>query len=355
MNFTGRFTVFLTGAPAGLKTELKMKKMTAALILASPLALGLVALFIGAYGIEPLNIVTYLFGAIFDPTAPDSADKAILFDIRMPRIILAGLVGIALGGSGAALQGLFRNPLVDPFILGVSAGAAFGCALSVGFLPFLPVQLMAFAFGVISVVLTFTVAKTQGDMSRLPLILSGVIISAFFTALVSIVKFLIDPHKLQSIVFWLMGSFALADWRQVGIAAAGITAGVIPVFFMRWRLNVMSMGDEEAKTLGIHVKRERIIFIGAATLMVSIAVSVTGIIGWVGLMVPHLIRMITGPDHRSLAPLSMAGGAAFMIFADTVARSLTSVDIPVGIITAVLGAPFFIYLMKRGGNESWGR
>jgi len=338
-----------------LQTEPKIKKILPLLILVSPLVLGWLALFIGAYGIEPFDILSYLFDAIFNPVALDSGEKAILFDIRLPRIILAGLVGIALGGSGVALQGIFRNPLVDPFILGVSAGAAFGCALSVGFFPHLPVQIAAFVFGILSVLLTFTIARTQGEVSRLPLILSGVIISAFFTALVSIVKFLVDPQKLQSIVFWLMGSFALAGWRTVGIAAVGIALGLIPIILMRWRLNVMSMGEEEAKTLGIRVTRERIIFIAASTLMVSVAVSVSGIIGWVGLMAPHLVRMMTGPDHRSLVPLSMAGGAAFMIFADTVARSLTNIDIPVGIITAVIGAPFFIYLMKQGGSESWGR
>lgn len=331
------------------------KKILYIFILLSPLLVGWAALFIGAYGIAPFDILRFLYEALFDPFAPAGPEKAILFDIRLPRVVLAGLVGIALGGSGVTLQGIFRNPLVDPFILGVSAGAAFGCALSVGFFPSLPVQLLAFAFGLLSVVLTFTVARTQGEVSRLPLILSGVIISAFFTALVSIVKFLVDPHKLQSIVFWLMGSFALADWRLAGTAAFGVAAGLIPIFIMRWRLNIMSMGEEEAKTLGIQVRRERIIFVAASTLMVSTAVSVSGIIGWVGLMVPHLIRMMTGPDHRTLAPLSMAGGAAFMIFADTTARSLTNFDIPVGIVTAVIGAPFFVYLMKRGGSDSWGR
>jgi iron complex transport system permease protein len=173
--------------------------------------------------------------------------------------------------------------------------------------------------------------------------------------MVSIVKFLVDPHKLQSIVFWLMGSFSLSDWRLVKIAGVGITIGLLPVLLMRWRLNAMSMGENEAKTLGVNVKRERIIFIAASSFAVSIAVSVSGIIGWVGLMVPHLVRMMTGPDHKSLVPLSMAGGAAFMIFADTIARSLTDFDIPVGIITAITGAPFFVYLMKKGGKESWGR
>jgi iron complex transport system permease protein len=186
-------------------------------------------------------------------------------------------------------------------------------------------------------------------------VLSGVIISSFFTALVSIVKFLVDPNKLQGIVYWLMGSFSLADWRMVQIAAIGIGAGLIPVFLMRWRLNVMSMGEDEARSLGVDVRRDMIIFIGASSLAVSIAVSVSGIIGWVGLMVPHLIRMAAGPDHKRLLPLSMAGGATFMICADTIARNLTAFDIPVGIITAITGAPFFIYLMKRGGREAWGR
>jgi iron complex transport system permease protein len=197
-------------------------------------------------------------------------------------------------------------------------------------------------------------AKTQGEVSRLPLILSGVIISALYSALVSIIKFLVDPHKLQGIVFWLMGSFSLADWGMVKIAGIGITAGLLPVFLMRWRLNAMSMGDDEARSHGVNVKRERIIFITTSSFAVCIGVSVSGIIGWVGLMVPHLVRMMTGPDHRSLVPLSMAAGASFMIFADTLARSLTAFDVPVGIITAITGAPFFIYLMKKGGKESWG-
>ncbi len=268
-------------------------------------------------------------------------------------MILAGLVGLILSGSGVTLQGLFRNPLVDPFILGLSAGAALGCALSIGFFPHLPIQAMAFCFGIMAVILAYSMARTQGEISRLPLVLSGVIISAFFTALVSIVKFLVDPHQLQSIVYWLMGSFSLAGWSQVGIALLGV-AGLLPVYFMRWRLNVLSMGEEEAQSLGVNVKKDRMIFLVSASLSVSIAVSVSGIIGWVGLIVPHLVRMAAGPDHKTLVPLSMAGGAAFMILADTVARSLTSLDIPVGIVTAILGAPFFIYLMKRGGKESWG-
>ncbi len=326
------------------------------MILISPLLIGGVSLFIGPFPIKPFNVLRIFLSEMVPSLTYDQIpEKAILLDVRFPRVILAGLVGIALSGSGATLQGIFRNPLVDPFILGISAGAALGCALSVGFFSQLPIQPMAFLFGLLAVFLTYTIARTQGEVSRLPLILSGVILSAFFSAMVSIVKFLVDPHKLQSIVFWLMGSFSLSDWRLVKIGGTGIIAGLLPVFLMRWRLNAMSMGENEAKTLGVNVKRERIIFVVASSFAVSIAVSVSGIIGWVGLMVPHLVRMMTGPDHKSLIPLSMAGGAAFMILADTLARSLTNFDIPVGIITAITGAPFFIYLMKRGGKESWGR
>ncbi len=214
---------------------------------------------------------------------------------------------------------------------------------------------MSFVFGALAVIIACAMARSGGEISRLSLVLSGVIVSALFTALLSIIKFLVDPMKLQSIVYWLMGSFSLADWPQVRSAGIGILLGCAPVFFLRWRLNVISMGDEEARSMGVNVNRKRVIFIAAATLAVTSAVAVSGIIGWIGLMTPHLVRMLAGPDHRRLIPLTMAGGATFMIVADTVARNLSSADVPVGIITALAGAPFFIYLMRRGGAESWGK
>lgn len=327
------------------------------LILVSPLLIGCFSLFMGAYNISPAGVLKILWENILFASGDlgDIPEASILMNIRLPRIILAGLVGVALSAAGVTLQGIFRNPLVDPFILGISAGAAFGCALSVGFFPSFPIQIMAFLFGVVAVALAYSIARVQGEISRLALILSGVIISAFFTALVSIVKFMVEPMKLQSIIFWLMGSFSLADWKFVRIVAISLLVGAAPLFFMRWRLNALSMGAEEASTMGLNVKRERMLFICASTFVVSVAVSVSGIIGWVGLMVPHLIRMVVGPDHRILVPLSMAGGAAFMIGADTIARNLTNFDVPVGIITAITGAPFFVYLMKKSGTESWVR
>lgn len=333
-----------------------MRGIKSLIIFLSPLFIAWAALFLGAYGVTPFMVIKILLNEtlhIFE--IGDIPEKAIIIDIRLPRVIVAGLVGAALSCAGVTLQGIFRNPLVDPFILGISAGAAFGCAITIGFLSFLPIQLMAFVFAIVAVMIAYGVARTQGEVSRLPLILSGVIVSAFFTALVSIVKFLVDPHKLQSIVYWLMGSFSLSDWRSVKMAGVGVLSGIVPIFLMRWRLNVMSMGEEEAKALGVNIKRDRLLFIGFSTFAVAVATSLCGIIGWVGLMVPHLVRMLTGPDHKTLIPLSISAGAGFMIAADTVSRTLTSFDVPVGIITALTGAPFFIYLMKRGGKEAWGR
>jgi len=328
-----------------------MKKF---LLTTSPILVGIASLYFGSYKI-PLEV---LLKVLFFPFFPKVKNAfpwafAILWEIRVPRVLVAGLVGAALSACGVVLQAIFRNPLVDSYILGISAGAAFGCAITVGFLSFLPVQPMAFLFGILAVMLTYFTARSQGEVNRLALVLSGVIVTAFFSALVSIIKFLVDPHKLQSIVYWLMGSFSLADWHTVKLATPGIVLGIVPLLLMRWRLNVISMGDEEAKALGINVERERLLFISFATLCAATATSVCGIIGWVGLMIPHLIRMITGPDHKTLLPLSITSGAAFMILADTLARSLTSFDIPVGIITALTGAPFFVYLMKKSASTGW--
>ena len=322
------------------------------IILLSPFLAASLALFIGAYGIAPLKVLEIVSNAF---SGVESPEATIILDIRLPRIVLAGLVGMALATSGGTLQAVLRNPLVDPFILGISAGAAFGCALTIGFMPWIPLPLMAFAFGGLAVVMACVMARSSGEISKLSLVLSGIIVSALFTALLSMIKFIVDPMKLQSIVYWLMGSFALSDWPQVRSAGVGILLGCLPIFLLRWRLNIMSMGDEEARTLGVNVSRKRIIFIACATLAVTSAVAVSGLIGWIGLMVPHLVRMLVGPDHRRLIPLTMAGGAAFMICADTVARNISTADIPVGIVTALAGAPFFIYLMKRGGGESWGK
>lgn len=331
------------------------------IVLVAPLVFGFISLFTGAYDISFGEVLRLLLYGISSVLSADQInlqvipEYGIIWDLRIPRVFLSFIVGASLAGAGTVFQAILKNPLVDPYILGISAGAAFGCAISIGFLEVIPVQVMAFIFGVLAVFIAFMLARTQGEISRLPLVLSGVIVSALFTSGVSMIKFLIDPHRLQSIVYWLMGSFTLADWKGVKTGLLGLLLGMGPVFLMRWRLNVLSLGEEEAKLLGINVKRDRFLFIGFAILSVAVATSLCGIIGWVGLIVPHLIRMFIGADHKILVPLSITGGGAFMIVADTIARNLTSFDIPVGIITAILGAPFFVYLMQRGGKEAWGK
>lgn len=331
------------------------KTLVSVSIALSPLAAAGVALFCGSCSVSARRVAEILLGGPLQGGITGSPEAAIVWDVRMPRIVLAALVGGALSTSGVTLQGVFRNPLVDPFLLGISAGAAFGCALSTAFFPQLPLQPAAFVFSLAASLGSYLLARNRGEVSRLHLVLSGVVVSAFFTALVSILKLTVDPHKLASIVYWVMGSFSLADWPSVWTASAGIAAGCLPLYLARWRLNAMSMGDEEARTLGVRVERDRFFFVAASSLAVGAAVSVSGIIGWVGLMVPHLVRMAAGPDHRRLMPFSMAAGAAFTILADTLARNLTAFDVPVGIVTALGGAPFFFYLLKRGGGENWGR
>lgn len=331
------------------------------IVLVAPLVFGSLSLFTGAYDLSIGEVARILLHGISSALVTGQSDPqamleySIIWDLRMPRIMLSFIVGASLAGAGTVLQAIFKNPLVDPYILGISAGAAFGCAITIGFLEFVPVQMMAFIFGVLAVFIAFMLARTQGEISRLSLVLSGVIVSALFTAGVSMIKFLVDPHRLQSIVYWLMGSFSLADWNRVKTGLLGLLLGLGPVLLMRWKLNVLSLGEEEAKLLGVNVKRDRLLFIGLATLAVGVATSLCGIIGWVGLIVPHLIRMFIGADHKILVPLSITGGGAFMIVADTISRNLTTFDIPVGIITAILGTPFFVYLMQRGGKEAWGK
>jgi iron complex transport system permease protein len=322
-------------------------KTRTAVILASPLLVAAAALFVGTYGLSPAAVLRALAGA------GEGEARSVIIDIRLPRILLAALVGGSLAVSGVTLQGVFRNPLIDPYLLGISAGAALGCAVSIGLLPWLPLQVGAFAGACVAAAFTVAVARSQGTLSRLALVLSGVVVSALFTALLSIIKLLVEPMKLQGIVFWLMGSFSMADWRQVRIVGLGALIGLAPIFLMRWRLDALSMGDEEAQALGVNVERERLVLIAASTLAVALAVSTCGIVGWVGLMAPHLVRMAIGSAHQRLVPLSFAGGAAFLVAADTVARSLGTTDLPVGIVTAVAGAPFFIALMKRRGAEGW--
>lgn len=322
-------------------------------LLLLPIPVIFLSLFLGTYPIPPDAI----FGVIWSkltgsPAAFPAVYEKVIFEIRLPRIILGLFGGIALSISGASLQGLFRNPLVDSYILGVSAGAGLGAAISIAYLPDIAgmTQVLAFLFGFGAFLLTYYAARTRGETPVVSLVLGGIIVTALLSAGQTIVKFLTSPEQLAGIVYWLMGSLAAASWSDVLIILPFTLTSFAIILLMRWRLNVLSMGDEEAKSLGVNIERDRGIVLVATTLMVSAFVSVAGIIGWIGLIIPPIVRMFMGTsDNRVVIPVSATLGAMTMIVADDIARSLLSFELPVGILTTLIGAPFFLYLLKRRG------
>jgi len=327
-------------------------------VVALPLAASFLSLFLGPYSIPPETIIRMIFTKLTSPGVHSpwpAVYEAIIFEIRLPRIVLALLGGVALAVSGASLQTVFRNPLVDSYILGISAGAGFGAALAIAVLPdIISIQLSAFAFGLLAFFMTYSVARTRSGTPIVSLVLAGVIVTSLFSAGISLIKFFADPQRLAGVVTWLMGSLATSGWKSVLSTIPLVLAGFIALFLMRWRLNVLSMGDEEARSLGVDVERDRFVVLLAATLMVSSFTSVAGIIGWIGLMVPHMARMLMGtPDNRVVIPVSACIGSALLLLADDVARCLTTYELPVGVLTTIGGAPFFLYLLKRGGGGTW--
>lgn len=337
---------------------LKKRILISALLLL-PLPVLVTSLFVGIYSIDPFTVLIILAKRISDPlgSAPwPEVYETIVFNIRMPRVLLALVGGIALSVSGASLQGVFRNPLVDTYILGVSAGAGLGAAIGIAYFAGIPgsVQFLSFAMGFAAFFTTYTVAKSKGETPVISLVLAGVIVTALFSALLSIIKFFTESEKLAGVVYWMMGSLAVTGWGPLSQTAPLILVGFAIVFLMRWRINVLSMGDEEAKALGVNVGRDRFVVLLASTLMVSAFVSVAGIIGWIGLVVPHTVRMLLGtPDNRVVVPVSASLGAVFLMVADDLARSVASFELPVGVITTLVGAPFFLYLLKLRGGSAW--
>ncbi len=310
----------------------------------------------GRYPIAPgevLRILWQIVSGQFDPQTATEAAR-VLYYIRLPRILLAALTGVALAGAGTLFQGMFRNPLVSPDVLGVSSGAALGAAIGILLPAGGSIQLWAFACGVAAVALTYGIAQASRGQSVVMLVLAGMVVSAFFSAALSFLKYVADPYEqLPTIVFWLMGGFYRASWPAVGSLLLTVVPGAVLLLLTSWKLNILSLGDEEALSLGVNVRVLRPLLIAAATLMVAGAVSVTGTISWVGLVVPHIARMLAGADHDRSMPVAMLFGAGFMLLMDDLARSLTTAEIPVGILTSAIGAPFFGYLLITGRREAW--
>ncbi len=315
-------------------------------------ALILLALSLGRYPISIHEIFLILESRILGvELLLQPASETVIFDIRIPRIMAALLIGTALSVSGVAYQGIFRNPLVSPDILGVSAGAGFGATLAIlcswGSMG---IALSAFAFGLLSVLLSYLIGNCIRNSSEfsLVLVLSGMLIGTIFSSMVSFLKCIADPYnKLPAITYWLMGSLGAIKMGDVYIIALPIVLGIIPLWILRWELNLLVFGDEEAQTMGIDTRRLRMIVIICATLLTAAAVSVSGMIGWVGLIIPHLARALVGPNYQKLLPVTILVGSFFLLIVDTLARTLMPMEVPIGILTSLIGAPFFIYLLTH--------
>lgn len=316
----------------------------------------LLGLSLGAYRVPPGEVAQIMVSRVvpMEPTWSAGAETAVL-DVRLPRVLLGLLIGGALAVSGAVLQAVFRNPIVNPQIIGVSSGASFGGALAIVLgLGSLTLMGSAFTFGMVALLLVFAVSRTAGPTPTLTIVLSGVVVGAFFAALVSLATYIADPYsELQSLVFWLLGSVATATNNKVALAAGPILIGCAIILALRWRLNLLSLGDEDATSLGVRPGPLRWLLLVTVGAMVAAAVSVSGVIGWVGLVVPHLARLWVGPDHRMLVPVTMLLGAAYLSAIDTMTRVLIPGEVPIGVLTAVLGAPLFLILLRRSQTRAW--
>jgi iron complex transport system permease protein len=319
------------------------------------------SLMAGRFALSPSTIVRVLAARFRGTTEAYNLVQAdnVFFIIRLPRIFLAMLVGASLALSGAAYQSLFKNPLVSPDILGVSHGAGVGAALAIlAGAPSIVVQGGAFCLGILTVVLVLSLTRIFGNSrnTTVVLILTGTVMNAFFSSIISFIKYLADTTtKLPDIVFWLMGSFARSgNNRNVVVMFFVFLAGTIPLFLLRWKINVLSFGDEEARSMGVNVKRTRTVVIFASTLVTATSVSLCGTIQWVGLIVPHISRLLVGPNNRALFPVAGLLGALFMLVVDDFARVIIPGELPVGAITAFIGAPLFLYMLLNGrGKKEW--
>lgn len=317
------------------------------------IAVFIVCLGIGRYSISFFDTIKVLLSPILGTGSGLEPNAfTVVFNYRLPRLIVALMVGGGLAVSGAAFQSLFSNALATPDTLGVVTGACFGAVLGLYFgLGMVWVQILAVIMGLIALTLTFKISMFKGKSSIIMMVLGGMVVSALFRALVSLVKFTCDQDEvLPSISFWLMGSLSSSSYKSLVVSLPFAVIGMIVIFALRWRLNIVSLSEDEAKALGMDVKKIRIVIMIAATMITASAVSMCGQIGWVGLLVPHIVRMIFGGNNKYVVPASIVVGSIFMLIIDTVARSATSAEIPLSILTAIIGAPLFITLLRKTGG-----
>jgi iron complex transport system permease protein len=333
----------------GWRSHARLATLAVVLLLLVVVSFGL-----GRIWVNPATVVQVLVQRVLGMrVTPSALDQAVILQIRLPRILAALLVGAALSASGAAYQVMFRNPLVSPEILGVADGAGFGA--SIGILVGVSsgeLQVLAFACGLIAAALAVTIGRTVGRGSLIVLVLGGIVVQSMFAALISGTQFFANPETtLPEITFWLFGSLARATMGGLIVPAVIVGVCLVALYAIRWPLTVLAAGEDEARALGVNRTVVWMVAIVAATLMTATVVSIAGIIGWVGLVVPHLARFIVGPSFNRLLPVSTLLGAAYLLAVDDVARSATSLDLPLGILTALIGAPFFIVVLARAGRQ----
>nr|WP_252145486.1 iron ABC transporter permease [Yokenella regensburgei] len=328
-----------------------MKIATLTLMLAALAVMSVtLALISGAYHLDLAQVIAL----IAQPDTLSPEDRIVFWQIRLPRILAALLLGAALAGAGTTYQGMFRNPLVSPDILGVSAGAGLGaCTAILLGLPMVLIQLYAFCGGLLVVAGVWLITRrVRRHDPVLTLVLVGIALGTLCGAGISLIKILADPYtQLPSITFWLLGGLSSVTLRDLSVAAPVILTGMVPLLLLRWRMNLLTLSDDEARSLGINVARLRLGLIVCATLITASTVAIAGIIGWIGLVVPHIGRLLTGNNHQQLLPVAMGIGAILLLVTDTLARAASSTEIPLGILTAFVGAPFFLLLLLRGGSR----
>ena len=336
----------------GIHLEPVKLQICLALLLAG---VSIAALMAGQLRIHPYEVVRILLSGVFPLEKTWSPTlESVLFDVRLPRLLAGLLVGAGLSVSGAAFQGLFRNPLVSPHILGVSAGAGLGAALAILFFgSIFMVQFLSFLFGLLAVLMTYSLSRVYRTTPVLMLVLSGMIVGALFSAATSLLKYIADPvNQMPSIVFWMLGSLNNASNKDMMIAGPVMLTGIAVLLLIRWRINLLAMGEEEARSLGIDTGRIRAVIIVCATIISASAVSIAGIIGWIGLVIPHIGRILVGPDNKRLLPVVTLIGAIYLVVVDTIARTAMESEIPIGILTAIVGAPIFAYLLRKN-RSGW--
>ncbi len=348
---------FSCSVDASLNSERRRCRLILVVLAAALVVFALVSYTLGRYTVRIDELLSFIWTSVSGaPMQVSNEVASVVVNVRFPRITAAILIGAALALAGAGYQGVFKNPMVSPDILGASAGAGFGASIAIllGLSGF-AIQITSFLFGLGAVAITYLIGRAVGqrDSTTLVLVLAGMVVGAMLSAFISIVKYLADPFgQLPEITFWLMGGLSTLDSDDVNIMLAPLAIGFAILLALRWRINVLSFGDEEAETLGVNSTRLRAAIIVAATLITSSSVAVAGQIGWVGLVIPHFARMIVGSNYRYLMPASLLCGAIYLLIIDNIARNLLMIEIPLGVLTAIIGAPVFVFLLIKG-KRGW--